>query len=54
MATFLEKAKAVTKKQNTLSGDEFDNYIKRQRVKTTFNGLEVEKFSWYKKVLGLL
>lgn len=34
--------------------DEFDNYLKRQCLKTTFNGLEIETFSWYKKVLGLL
>ena len=36
------------------SNDEFDNYLKRQCLKTTFNGLEIETFSWYKKVLGLL
>lgn len=34
--------------------DEFESYLKRQQVKTTFNGLEIETFSWYKKVLGLL
>ena len=34
--------------------DEFESYLKRQCLKTTFNGLEIETFSWYKKVLGLL
>lgn len=34
--------------------NEFDNYLKKQCLKTTFNGLEIETFSWYKKVLGLL
>jgi hypothetical protein len=34
--------------------DEFENYLKKQSLKTTFNGLEMETFSWYKKVLGLL
>lgn len=34
--------------------DEFDNYLKRQCLKTTFNGLEIETFSWYKKVLGIV
>lgn len=34
--------------------DEFDSYLKRQCLTTTFNGLEIETFSWYKKVLGLL
>jgi len=34
--------------------DEFESYLKKQCLKTTFNGLEIETFSWYKKVLGLL
>ena len=34
--------------------DEFENYLKKQQVKTTFNGSEVESFSWYKKALGLV
>lgn len=34
--------------------DEFENYLKQQRVKTTFNGTELESFSWYKKALGLV
>lgn len=33
--------------------DEFENYLRRQRVKTTFNGYEIAAFSWYKKILGL-
>ena len=33
--------------------DEFEKYLKKQCLKTTFNGLELETFSWYKKVLGL-
>ena len=34
--------------------DDFENYLKNQCLKTTFNGLEIETFSWYKKVLGLI
>ena len=34
--------------------DEFENYLKKQQIKTTFNGSELESFSWYKKALGLL
>ncbi|MFI3301439.1 MAG: hypothetical protein R3Y28_08500 [Candidatus Gastranaerophilales bacterium] len=34
--------------------DEFENYLKNQCLKTTFNGAELETFSWYKKVLGLI
>ncbi len=33
--------------------DEFDKYLKSQCLKTTFNGIEIETFSWYKKMLGL-
>lgn len=33
--------------------DEFETYLKSQCAKTTFNGTELESFSWYKKVLGL-
>lgn len=42
------------KKEKSKFNDEFENYLKRQCLKTTFNGLEIETFSWYKKVLGLL
>lgn len=34
--------------------DEFEAYLKHQCTKTTFNGTELESFSWYKKVLGLM
>ncbi len=34
--------------------DEFQSYLKQQCLKTTFNGVELETFSWYKKVLGLM
>ena len=34
--------------------DEFQHYLKKQCLKTTFNGLELETFSWYKKMLGLV
>lgn len=44
------------KEQKTKSSkfdNEFDSYLKKQCLKTTFNGLEIETFSWYKKVLGI-
>lgn len=49
-------ATALTEMKKTKSGfnDEFENYLKKQCVKTTFNGSELESFSWYKKVLGLM
>ena len=42
------------KKVRSKFNEEFDSYLKRQCLKTTFNGVEIETFSWYKKVLGLL
>lgn len=43
-----------TKKVNKSKfNDEFENYLKKQCLKTTFNGTELETFSWYRKVLGL-
>ncbi len=46
----------VTKEKSTKSkfNDEFETYLKKQCLKTTFNGIELETFSWYKKVLGLI
>lgn len=42
------------KKVKSKFNDEFENYLKNQCAKTTFNGTELESFSWYKKVLGLV
>lgn len=51
LTTSITKEKKVIKSK---FNDEFENYLNRQCLKTTFNGLELETFSWYKKVLGLL
>ena len=48
--------KVISKEAKTVKStfnDEFENYLKKQQVKTTFNGSEVESFSWYRKALGL-
>jgi len=42
------------KKVKSKFNDEFENYLKSQCAKTTFNGTELESFSWYKKALGLV
>jgi len=41
-------------KETTLPqvNEDFDNFITKQLVKTTFNGIEVAPFSWYKKFLS--
>jgi len=33
--------------------DEFEIFLKNQCLKTTFNGIEIESFSWYEKMLGV-
>jgi hypothetical protein len=33
--------------------EEFEKYLAEQRTSTTFNGIEVAEFSWYKRILGL-
>lgn len=50
-ATVTEKE---VKKIKSPFADEFEDYLKHQCAKTTFNGTELESFSWYKKVLGLM
>ena len=46
--------KEVESALKTKFNEEFQRYLKKQCLKTTFNGLELETFSWYKKVLGLV
>ena len=35
------------------ANNEFEKYLIEQRTCTTFNGIEVAEFSWYKRFLGL-
>ncbi len=46
-------SKGVKTEGMSKSQDEFQSYLTEQTVKTTFNGLEVSTFSWYKDVLGI-
>lgn len=46
--------KPTVKKVKSKFNEEFENYLKKQCLKTTFNGLELETFSWYKKVLAMM
>ena len=48
------KMKLQEGKVKSKFNDEFESYLKKQCLKTTFNGIELETFSWYKKVLGLV
>lgn len=54
MVSLTSSTNKVVKKEKSKFDSEFDSYLKKQCLKTTFNGLEIETFSWYKKVLGLL
>lgn len=45
------KVKKITKSK---FNDEFEKYLEAQCLKTTFNGIEMETFSWYRRMLGLL
>ena len=47
--TVLASETIKRKSQKSKFNDEFENYLKNQCLKTTFNGIEVETFSWYKK-----
>lgn len=52
MSTTTSQKKDVSAKSKF--NDEFEDYLKKQCLKTTFNGVELETFTWYKKVLGLV
>ncbi|MBQ3310640.1 hypothetical protein IJG72_01040 [bacterium] len=32
--------------------DEFDLYLRKQCLKTTFNGIELDSCNWYRNILG--
>lgn len=49
----MTSSKLSEKKVQSKNMDEFEIYLKNQCMKTTFNGIEIESFSWYKKMLGI-
>ena len=52
MATVISEKEV--KKSKSKFTDEFEDYLRKQCTKTTFNGNELESFTWYKIVLGLI
>ena len=49
-------ATQITQCSNTITSkftEEFEKYLKKQSLKATFNGCDIETFSWYKKMLGI-
>ena len=53
MVSLATSSSTQVKTNKSKFNDEFESYLKKQCLKTTFNGLEIETFSWYKKVLGI-
>lgn len=46
----------VTQNSKTITSkftEEFEKYLKKQSLKATFNGCDIETFSWYKEMLGI-
>ena len=47
--------KVISKESKSVKStfnDEFENYLKKQQVKTTFNGSELESFCCYSCILA--
>lgn len=53
MSTVTTDVTKTSKKVTSKFTEEFEKYLKRQSLRTTFNGCDIETFSWYKKVLGI-
>ncbi len=52
----MSNAAELTKNTTNITSkftEEFERYLKKQALKTTFNGCDIETFSWYKKMLGI-
>ena len=45
--------KTANLKKNSQFTEEFEMYLKKQSLNATFNGCDIETFSWYKKALGI-
>ena len=33
--------------------EEFEQYLRKQRVNTTYNGIELNTFGWHKELFGI-
>ncbi len=53
MSTLSTELTQNTKKVTSKFTEEFERYLKKQSLKTTFNGCDIEAFSWYKEMLGI-
>lgn len=53
MSNTVTKTTQSTKMMTSKFTEEFEKYLKKQSLKATFNGCDIETFSWYKKMLGI-
>ena len=53
MSSLATEVKQNSDKISSKFTEEFEKYLKMQSLKTTFNGCDIETFSWYKKALGI-
>ena len=53
MSNVATDSKYDSKTMTSKFTEEFEKYLKKQSLKATFNGCDIETFSWYKKMLGI-
>ena len=53
MSNCVSEVSQTSKKVNSKFTEEFEKYLQKQSLKATFNGCDIETFSWYKKMLGI-
>ncbi len=53
MANCVSEVPQTSKIKTSKFTEEFEKYLQKQSLKATFNGCDIETFSWYKKMLGI-
>lgn len=53
MSNSVKEVKQTSSKPASKFTEEFEKYLQKQSLKATFNGCDIETFSWYKRMLGI-
>lgn len=53
MSNAVSEVEKTSNKVSSKFTEEFEKYLQKQSLKATFNGCDIETFSWYKKMLGI-
>ncbi len=53
MSDSVKEVKQTSCKSASKFTEEFEKYLQKQSLKATFNGCDIETFSWYKRMLGI-